>query len=61
MSSSVIEFNILKQFLFGIGFCGSSVSFCFACCSIVIRFGVRGTADTFFSFYNEFATRKEPR
>ena len=48
---SKIEFNILKQFLFGIGFDGhSGISICVAIFSIVIR----PKAENWFSFYNEW-------
>ena len=56
MESYFIGLNILKQCLFGIGFCGWDMSICFACFSVEIFWGNRKTGK-FISCYNGWAEK----
>ena len=55
MSSYLIGINLLKAFLFGIGFAHKAFSICIGCLTIEVHYGNLGKryVDTF-SFYNEW-------
>ena len=58
MNGYWIGFNIVKQLLFGVGYCMGSWSLCFACFSIKIHPRNRKTGDKF-SFFNEFSNEND--
>ena len=57
MSDYIIGFNILKQFLFGIGLARKAISISFAIFSIEFHWHRGGYNKQTFSFYNEWRSK----